>query len=88
MRENAEKDAIRQRHEAAYRFMTALAGDLRVTKKLFDVCFPTTAKLEGTDQRMARGRETVYHATCVSELRDLAACLIPYQLGDLKVPGN
>ncbi len=28
MRENAEKDAIRQRHEAAYRFMTALAGDL------------------------------------------------------------
>lgn len=28
MRENAEKDAVRQRHEAAYRFMTALAGDL------------------------------------------------------------
>lgn len=28
MLENAEKDAIRQRHEAAYRFMTALAGDL------------------------------------------------------------
>jgi uncharacterized protein len=28
IRENAEKDATRQRHEAAYRFMTALAGDL------------------------------------------------------------
>lgn len=28
MRENAEKDDIRHRHEAAYRFMTALAGDL------------------------------------------------------------
>ncbi len=28
MRENVERDAIRQRHEAAYRFMTALAGDL------------------------------------------------------------
>lgn len=28
MRENAQKDAARQRHEAAYRFMTALAGDL------------------------------------------------------------
>lgn len=28
MRDNVEKDAKRQRHEAAYRFMTALAGDL------------------------------------------------------------
>lgn len=28
MRENVEKDEIRHRHEAAYRFMTALAGDL------------------------------------------------------------
>ncbi len=28
MRQNVEKDAVRQRYEAAYRFMTALAGDL------------------------------------------------------------
>lgn len=28
MRENVESDRIRQRHEAAYKFMTAIAGDL------------------------------------------------------------
>ncbi len=76
MRENVDKDAIRQRHEAAYRFMTALAGDLPVYEEARGVLFANNR--EGTGRANHDWPADVKRFTMqlrFSDVSDMVTCL-------------
>ena len=70
MRENAEKDAIRQRHEAAYRFMTALAGDLPGYEEALRCLFANNR--EGLEEQISEWPKDVKRFTLQLAFSDLS----------------